>query len=92
MNENTGKFLKFNGKRIVMLAKNGTCRIAIKPICEALGVNYNRQFQNLKKNRILNQLFAIQQTVAADVKRLKDLSLTPDFTGIDSKRNTVLVF
>ncbi|MDP3641778.1 MAG: phage antirepressor N-terminal domain-containing protein [Bacteroidota bacterium] len=78
MNENTGKFLKFNGKRIVMLGKNGTWWIAIKPICEALGVNYNRQFQNLKNNRILNQLFAEQQMVAADDK-LRKMVCLPEF-------------
>lgn len=78
MNENTGKFLKFNGKRIVMLGKNSTWWIAIKPICEALGVNYNRQFQNLKSNRILNQLFAEQQMVAADDK-LRKMVCLPEF-------------
>jgi len=77
MNENTGKFLKFNGKRIVMLGNNGTWWIAIKPICEALGVNYNRQFQNLKSNRILKEMIAEQQMVAAD-GRLRNMVCLPE--------------
>ncbi len=55
------KFLEFNGKNILFLARDGQFWIAIKPICEALNVNYNRQFQNLKKDKILGPAFAIQQ-------------------------------
>lgn len=75
MDKRIEKFLKFNGKRIVMLANDGTWWIALKPICEALNVNYNRQFQNLKSNRILSQLFAEQQMVAADGKFRKMVCL-----------------
>ena len=45
------KFLEFNGKTISFLCKEGEYWVAIKPICEALGVNYNRQYQNLKKRQ-----------------------------------------
>lgn len=55
------KFLEFNGKTIFFVDVNGTNWIAVKPICEALGVNYNRQFQNLKEDEILGDVFAIQQ-------------------------------
>ncbi len=58
------KFLKFNGRAIYFLSKDGTYWVVIKPICEALNVNYNRQFQNLKADEFLNQLFAEQQMVA----------------------------
>lgn len=62
------KNLEFNGKNIVFMSVDGTYWIAIKPICEILNVDYNRQFQNLQSHRILSQLFAKQQTVAADNK------------------------
>ena len=78
MNKKVEKFLEFNGKAISFIAKNGTWWIALKPICEALEVNYNRQFQNLKKSKILSQLFAEQQMVAADGKLRKMVSL-PEF-------------
>jgi prophage antirepressor-like protein len=55
------KFLEFNGRTIYFLAKDGDYWVAVKPICEALGVNYNRQFQNLKEHRVFTRVFAKQQ-------------------------------
>lgn len=55
------KFLEFNGKRISILRNDGEWWVAVKPICEALNVNYNRQFQNIKDDDILGSVFAIQQ-------------------------------
>ncbi len=40
------KFLEFNGKNIIFLNVDGTYWIALKPICEALGVDYVRCFKN----------------------------------------------
>jgi len=54
------KFLQFNGKNILFLAKDGQFWIAIKPICEALNVNFDRQYKNLKKDKILGPAYAIQ--------------------------------
>lgn len=70
--------MEFNGKTIFFLSIDGTYWIALKPICEALGVNWNRQFQNLKNDPILGQLFAEQQMVAADGKFRKMICL-PEF-------------
>ncbi|MBW7868873.1 MAG: hypothetical protein H3C31_11160 [Brumimicrobium sp.] len=47
------KFLQFNGKNIIFLNVDGTYWVAIKPICEALNVDYIRQFKNLKEGKIL---------------------------------------
>ena len=77
-NNEVKKFLEFNGKTIFFVAADGQYWIAIKPICEALDVNYNRQFQNLKNDQILSQLFAEQQMVAADGKLRKMVAL-PEF-------------
>jgi len=58
---NLKKFLEFNEKKVYFITANGVWHIAIKPICEALGVNYNRQFQNIKEDDILGPAFATQQ-------------------------------
>jgi hypothetical protein len=47
------KFLEFNGKTILFLSVNGTYYIAIKPICEAIVVDYIQQFKNTKEDPIL---------------------------------------
>jgi len=72
------KFLEFNGKTIYFLAVDGQYWIALKPICEALNVNWNRQFQNLKEDKNLCQQFAEQQMVAADGK-LREMTSLPEF-------------
>jgi len=76
---NNKKFLEFNGRNIYFLAIDGKYWIAVKPICEALKVNYNRQFQNIKSDPILVQLFAEQQMVAADGKLRKMVCLPEKF-------------
>ena len=78
MKKDIKKFLEFNGKSIHFLAVDGQYWIALKPICEALTVNWNRQFQNLKEDKILCQQFAEQQMVAADGK-LREMTSLPEF-------------
>jgi hypothetical protein len=51
----------FNDKKILFTYKEGMCWIVLKSICEALSVNYNRQFQNIKEDPVLKAAFAIQQ-------------------------------
>ncbi len=72
------KFLEFNGKSIHFLAVDGQYWIALKPICEALNVDYEAQRKNLKEDKILCQLPSEQTVVAADGKLRKMLCL-PEF-------------
>ncbi|MCO5268504.1 MAG: phage antirepressor N-terminal domain-containing protein [Brumimicrobium sp.] len=69
------KFLQFNGKNIVFLSVNGTYWVAIKPICEALNIDYIRQFKNLKEHQKLSQLLSEQTMVATDKKMRKMICL-----------------
>ncbi len=75
--EETKKFLQFNGKNVYFISATGIWWIAIKPICEALGVNYDRQYKNLKSDEILGQLYAMQHIVAAD-KKLREMVCLPE--------------
>lgn len=74
----TQQFLQFNGTNIYFLDIEGVYWIAIKPICEALNVNYNRQFQNLKKDEILRPAFALQQMQVGNDQHRKWICL-PEF-------------
>jgi len=56
----TKKFLEFNGTNINFLAKDGIYWIAVKPICRVLNVNYDRQYKNLKSDKILKSAYALQ--------------------------------
>lgn len=90
MNARIKRFLDFNGKKVYFLAADGHWWIAIKPICDALGVNYERQREQLTKelkglqlppSRGVvepGQLFREQGMLAADGKTRKMLCL-PEF-------------
>lgn len=78
MSEQIKKFLQFNGKNIYFTFINNQWWVAIKPICEALGVNFERQRQNISDDAFLSQLPTIQQVVAADGKLRKMICL-PEF-------------
>lgn len=55
------KFIEFQGQNILYKRINGVYWIALKPLCEALGVNYNRQYQNAMSHPIFGPAFAVQQ-------------------------------
>jgi hypothetical protein len=53
MNKQIVNFLEFKGKNIVYLTVHGKYWIAIKPVCEALNIDYIRQFKKLKHDAAL---------------------------------------
>lgn len=79
MQNTTKRFLEFNGRTIWFLSIDGQYWIAIKPICEALNVNYDRQYKNLKKHHILSQLYAIQPMVAEDNRVRKMVAIPEEY-------------
>ena len=59
------KFLQFNGRNIYFVAVNGQYYIAYKPICEALNIEANRCYKNLKKHKILGKIYAFRHIFIA---------------------------
>ena len=57
---NQKDFLKLNGNAIIFLSVDGTYWIALKPICEALKVDYVRSFKNVKNDSILGAVLSKQ--------------------------------
>jgi len=60
---------KINKTNILVIEKNGEKRIAIKPICEALGVDFSGQLQRIKNDEILGSVVEMISTTGADKKR-----------------------
>ena len=58
---------KINNTEIVVIS-NGEKRVAIKPICDALGVDFSGQLQRIKNDEILGSTMEIISTVGADGK------------------------
>jgi hypothetical protein len=77
MKQSIKKFLEFKGKNLLFLSKDGIYWIAIKPVCEAIGVEYTRSFKNLKEDPILGPALAIQpMQVPGD--QVRDYSCLPE--------------
>lgn len=73
------KFLDFNGRKVFFLNADGQWWIAIKPICQALGVDYEAQRKRLRADPILSQLPSEQTVVAADRKPRMMVCLPEEF-------------
>jgi hypothetical protein len=71
------KFLEFNGKTIFFVDVNGTNWIAIKPICEAIGVDFEAQRKALKRDKLLNGVPS-NQTVHDASNRLQKMLCLPE--------------
>lgn len=79
MEKEIKKFLEFNGQEILCRKIDGKWWIAIKPICEALKIDYIRQFKNLnKKDHFLRDLLSHQTMLDTLGSERKMVSL-PEF-------------
>lgn len=72
------KFLEFNGKSILFKKIDGHFYVAIKPVCEALEIDYVRQFKNLKNNEFLYGVLS-HQTMHDASGRLQKMLCLPEF-------------
>lgn len=53
MKQSIANFLEFKGKSLLFISVTGTTFIAVKPVCEALGVDYIQQYKNIQSDPIL---------------------------------------
>lgn len=68
-------FLSFNEKTIYFKEVANEYWIAIKPICDALNVDYIRAYKNISEDENLSQLLSEQTMVGADNKNRKMICL-----------------
>lgn len=65
------EIIEFNDTEIYCPVQDSHIFVAIKPICEALGVDPNGQIQRIKRDEILSQLSVSIHAVGRDDKRRK---------------------
>jgi hypothetical protein len=63
----------------LIIDENGRELIPIRPICDALGVDYSTQEQKIKEDEDLGPTVGLRPTVAADGKRREMLCLPFEF-------------
>lgn len=67
----------FNGRKISTLLQDGEWYVAIKPICEALGIQFHWQHKRILEHPILGQLSQNSVMVAAD-GRMREMFCLPE--------------
>lgn len=78
MEKSINKFLEFNGQAIYFLAKDGVYWIAIKPICDAIGIDYDAQVKSMKADRILSEHMGTH-AIQTGKEKLKNWVCLPEF-------------
>ncbi|MCH8567594.1 MAG: phage antirepressor N-terminal domain-containing protein [Balneolales bacterium] len=64
------QIIEFKGTEIYCpVDSNGQVYVAIKPICQSLGVNFSGQIQRIKRDQILSQLCVPMHTTGRDSKQ-----------------------
>jgi len=63
----TNTVAKINNVSIVVV-ENGDKYVAVKPICDALGIDFQKQLERIKDDEIIGQLYTIRYMVGADGK------------------------
>ncbi|MCG9032635.1 phage antirepressor N-terminal domain-containing protein [Laribacter hongkongensis] len=82
----------FHGNPLtVITTPEGERLVAMKPICEAIGLDWKSQFSRIKRDDVLNSTIVVTTTVAQDSKRREITCLPLDYLngwlfGIDTNR------
>lgn len=71
--------VKFNEVNIPYTYVDGVCWLAVKPICEALGVDFDRQIRRLKGHRIFGPATAVQPLQVPGDQSRKMVCLSEEF-------------
>ena len=65
--------VEFHGAHLVTTLVDGVPHVALRPICEAVGLDWNGQYQRLMRHAVLAPTVCMTHTVADDGK-LREIS------------------
>jgi len=68
-----------NKQQIIIVKKDGVDCVPIRPICDALGVDFSAQLQRIKRDPIFNSTVVTITTVGADEKDREMVALPHEF-------------
>lgn len=60
---------RVNGVEITTVEKDGAVFVPVKPVCEALTLDFSAQLKAIKRHRILNSVVVIMTTTGSDGKQ-----------------------
>lgn len=83
--------IQFHNQTLITFEQNNVQYVAMRPICENIGLAWSSQLQRIKRDEVLNSTVFIINTVAEDDKDREMICLPIDYLngwlfGIDIKR------
>ena len=57
----------FHGQQLLTIKDGDTIRVAMRPICEAIGLDWSAQFRRIERHPVLGATVAMMATVAASL-------------------------
>ncbi len=83
--------IQFYNRTLTTFEQNGIHYVAMKPICENIGLDWTAQVQRLKRDDVLNSVMVIITTTGSDGKNYQMICLPIQYLngwlfGIDVKR------
>lgn len=77
MDQKIKNFLEFNNRTLIFLNKDGIYWVAIRPICEALNIDYKRAHKNLKNDPIFGPASS-NQTIQTPLNQGRNMTCVPE--------------
>jgi prophage antirepressor-like protein len=71
--------VNFHDQSLVATVLKGQPYVALKPICENLGLTWHGQFERIKRHPVLNSTVRVIRTTAEDVKQREMVMLPLDY-------------
>lgn len=83
--------VNFHNQTLITLQKDGVAYVAMKPICENIGLDWKSQFARIKRDEVLNSTMVMITTVGNDGKNREMLCLPIHYLngwlfGVDTNR------
>lgn len=63
----------------IQIIENGEKRVPVKPICQALGIDFKSQYEKIKNDEILSSVMVLSTTTGADGKQYEMVTLPLKF-------------
>ena len=90
-NQISTKTVSFNNQSLITIEQNGVHYVAMKPICENIGIQWESQYNRIRRDDVLNSVIFIMNMTGSDSKNYQMICLPIEYLngwlfGIDINR------
>lgn len=90
-NQISTQTISFNNQSLITVEQNGVHYVAMKPICENIGIQWESQYNRIRRDDVLNSVIFIMNMTGSDSKNYQMICLPIEYLngwlfGIDINR------